>query len=124
MDFESATRCFSGVWSLDFWSFVPQLDRFQNSRQKKWSERQDSNLRRLAPKASALARLSYAPNRRARNIYTSLILCKAHFAFSSRTSFDCVLSDSQRHRDGRHEQLTSHLQKDLDHLLMHSYPRN
>jgi hypothetical protein len=27
----------------------------------KWSERQDSNLRRLAPKASALARLSYAP---------------------------------------------------------------
>ena len=28
---------------------------------KKWSERQDSNLRRLAPKASALARLSYAP---------------------------------------------------------------
>src|SRR5689334_23067243 len=28
---------------------------------RKWSERQDSNLRRLAPKASALARLSYAP---------------------------------------------------------------
>lgn len=27
----------------------------------KWSERQDSNLRRLAPKASALARLSYIP---------------------------------------------------------------
>src|SRR5436190_15796372 len=27
---------------------------------RKWSERQDSNLRRLAPKASALARLSYA----------------------------------------------------------------
>jgi hypothetical protein len=27
----------------------------------KWSERQDLNLRRLAPKASALARLSYAP---------------------------------------------------------------
>ncbi len=30
-------------------------------RKGKWSERQDSNLRRLAPKASALARLSYAP---------------------------------------------------------------
>ena len=30
---------------------------------EKWSERQDSNLRRLAPKASALARLSYAPDR-------------------------------------------------------------
>ncbi len=28
---------------------------------EEWSERQDSNLRRLAPKASALARLSYAP---------------------------------------------------------------
>jgi hypothetical protein len=28
---------------------------------KKWSERQDSNLRRLGPKPSALARLSYAP---------------------------------------------------------------
>jgi hypothetical protein len=28
---------------------------------KKWSERQDLNLRRLAPKASALAKLSYAP---------------------------------------------------------------
>jgi hypothetical protein len=31
--------------------------------QEKWSERQDLNLRRLAPKASALARLSYAPTR-------------------------------------------------------------
>ena len=31
------------------------------ARKKNWSERQDSNLRRLAPKASALARLSYAP---------------------------------------------------------------
>ena len=30
----------------------------------KWSERQDSNLRRLGPKPSALARLSYAPSRR------------------------------------------------------------
>src|SRR5438067_8464443 len=28
---------------------------------KKWSERQDLNLRRLGPKPSALARLSYAP---------------------------------------------------------------
>src|SRR4051812_41046384 len=28
---------------------------------KKWSERQDSNLRLLGPKPSALARLSYAP---------------------------------------------------------------
>ena len=28
---------------------------------RKWSERQDSNLRRLGPKPSALARLSYAP---------------------------------------------------------------
>src|SRR5215469_15463956 len=34
----------------------------------KWSERQDLNLRRLAPKASALARLSYAPTWAA-NIY-------------------------------------------------------
>ena len=32
------------------------------SKAGKWSERQDLNLRRLAPKASALARLSYAPN--------------------------------------------------------------
>ena len=32
-----------------------------NSPRVKWSERQDLNLRRLAPKASALARLSYAP---------------------------------------------------------------
>ena len=38
----------------------------------KWSERQDSNLRRLAPKASALARLSYAPNRKAAVIFTCL----------------------------------------------------
>src|SRR3954463_5323657 len=30
-------------------------------RTKKWSERQDLNLRRLGPKPSALARLSYAP---------------------------------------------------------------
>ena len=30
---------------------------------EKWSERQDSNLRRLGPKPSALARLSYAPSR-------------------------------------------------------------
>src|SRR6185369_11358141 len=29
---------------------------------KRWSERQDLNLRRLGPKPSALARLSYAPN--------------------------------------------------------------
>lgn len=36
------------------------FDRFS---QEKWSERQDLNLRRLAPKASALARLSYAPAR-------------------------------------------------------------
>ena len=28
---------------------------------KKWSERQDLDLRRLGPKPSALARLSYAP---------------------------------------------------------------
>jgi hypothetical protein len=28
---------------------------------KRWSERQDLNLRRLGPKPSALARLSYAP---------------------------------------------------------------
>ena len=28
---------------------------------RKWSERQDLNLRRLGPKPSALARLSYAP---------------------------------------------------------------
>src|SRR5688500_5894058 len=34
-----------------------------NSPKRKWSERQDSNLRRLAPKASALARLSYAPTK-------------------------------------------------------------
>src|SRR5690606_28815516 len=33
----------------------------REKREGKWSERQDSNLRRLAPKASALARLSYAP---------------------------------------------------------------
>jgi hypothetical protein len=30
-------------------------------KKKKWSERQDLNLRRLGPKPSALARLSYAP---------------------------------------------------------------
>ena len=30
-------------------------------RLKRWSERQDLNLRRLGPKPSALARLSYAP---------------------------------------------------------------
>ena len=30
-------------------------------REREWSERQDSNLRRLGPKPSALARLSYAP---------------------------------------------------------------
>ena len=34
-----------------------------------WSERQDLNLRRLGPKPSALARLSYAPTPRGRNIY-------------------------------------------------------
>jgi hypothetical protein len=28
---------------------------------QEWSERQDLNLRRLGPKPSALARLSYAP---------------------------------------------------------------
>ncbi len=33
----------------------------------KWSERQDSNLRHPAPKAGALARLSYAPNHRGLN---------------------------------------------------------
>ena len=35
---------------------------------KSWSERQDLNLRRLGPKPSALARLSYAPTPRAPNI--------------------------------------------------------
>jgi Phage integrase family len=33
----------------------------EESKEGKWSERQDLNLRRLAPKASALAKLSYAP---------------------------------------------------------------
>ena len=37
-------------------------DLIVSGRQKKWSERQDLNLRRLGPKPSALARLSYAPN--------------------------------------------------------------
>ena len=37
-------------------NFNPLTDEY-----KKWSERQDSNLRRLGPKPSALARLSYAP---------------------------------------------------------------
>ena len=36
------------------------LDFFEALR-KEWSERQDLNLRRLGPKPSALARLSYAP---------------------------------------------------------------
>src|SRR5437868_5584596 len=45
---------------------------------KKWSERQDSNLRRLAPKASALARLSYAPTRRpniAKDPHSATTIC-------------------------------------------------
>src|SRR5205814_7164076 len=41
--------------------FLLLIGRKFNHRKKKWSERQDLNLRRLAPKASALARLSYAP---------------------------------------------------------------
>src|SRR5213080_3872605 len=36
---------------------------------REWSERQDLNLRRLGPKPSALARLSYAPTLRAGNIH-------------------------------------------------------
>src|SRR5690348_5511170 len=39
------------------------IERGKTPRKQKWSERQDLNLRRLAPKASALARLSYAPTR-------------------------------------------------------------
>src|SRR5262245_11005935 len=39
----------------------------------KWSERQDSNLRHPAPKAGALARLSYAPTPRSMNIGISLV---------------------------------------------------
>ena len=36
---------------------------------EKWSERQDLNLRRLGPKPSALARLSYAPSAKGHNIH-------------------------------------------------------
>jgi hypothetical protein len=46
-------------WGL-FEAVLPGLRGFSRG---KWSERQDLNLRRLAPKASALARLSYAPAR-------------------------------------------------------------
>ncbi len=37
------------------------MERSGLSEENKWSERQDLNLRRLGPKPSALARLSYAP---------------------------------------------------------------
>ena len=43
-----------------------------------WSERQDLNLRRLAPKASALARLSYAPTE-GRSIFTLVNDCATEF---------------------------------------------
>src|SRR5215469_14199415 len=57
----------------------------------KWSERQDLNLRRLAPKASALARLGYAPStryllmnflRRNSNLTLKKTICKSPSEFA------------------------------------------
>ena len=48
-------------------------------RQEKWSERQDSNLRHPAPKAGALAKLSYAPAED-QTLFIKLIGDATHFA--------------------------------------------
>ena len=50
-------------------------------RQKKWSERQDSNLRHPAPKAGALARLSYAPTAEEHEYRHKLAGAQCLFAF-------------------------------------------
>ena len=48
--------------------FLGQPRNYSRTDGEKWSERQDLNLRRLGPKPSALARLSYAPIRQEGNI--------------------------------------------------------
>ena len=53
----------------------------------KWSERQDSNLRHPAPKAGALARLSYAPMTRRRNIAIRSLTRNAYLPFLTIRSF-------------------------------------
>src|SRR5438874_708471 len=61
------------------------------TRKRKWSERQDSNLRRLAPKASALARLSYAPIPKSLKGIAANTRCKG-YEFTGTTSIKTLPS--------------------------------
>ena len=60
-------------------------------RQEKWSERQDSNLRHPAPKAGALAKLSYAPAED-QTLFIKPIGDATHFALSE----SALLDDSHK----------------------------
>ena len=55
--------------------------------QEKWSERQDSNLRHPAPKAGALAKLSYAPTED-QTLFIKSIGSATHFALPESTLLD------------------------------------